>query len=70
MRTVRANYDNELLNWFKIIYTDFLQDNSGYKDILCYIEGIYNGNKKNWTRYARMAGLQVIKRGEDYFIKS
>lgn len=70
MRIVRANYDEEFLNWFKNVYTDFLKDNKGYKDVLCYIEGHLNGTKKFWARYAKKADMKVIKRGEDYYIKS
>ena len=70
MITSREQHDTELLNWFKVIYTDFLKDNKGYPNILNYIEGLYNGNRRYWARYARKAGLRVIRRGEDYFIKS
>ena len=66
----REQHDTELLNWFKVVYTDFLKDNKGYPNILNYIEGVYNGSRRYWARYARKAGLRVIRRGEDYFIKS
>ena len=70
MITSRETHDTELLNWFKVVYTDFLKDNKGYQNILNYIEGVYGGSKKYWARYARKAGLLVVRRKDAYFIKS
>lgn len=70
MITSRQQHDKELLNWFKVVYTDFLKDNKGFPNILDYIDGVYGGDRRYWSRYARKSGLKIVRMGNDYFIKS
>jgi len=66
----RKRTEQQLLIWFKNIYTDFLQDNKGYANVLDYINGVYMGDKDFWAKIARKAGLRVIKRQGIYFIQA
>ena len=67
----RKRSQDQLVKWFKVIYTDFLKDNKGYKNILEYIEGVYDGFDKDWwAKIARNAGLRVIKRKGIYYISA
>lgn len=66
----RKRTAEQLLIWFKNVYTDYLQDNKGYINILEYIEGIYGGDKDFYAKIARRAGLRVIKRAGIYYISA
>lgn len=66
----RKRTDEQLLIWFKNVYTDFLEDNKGFANILDYIEGKYNGDKDFYAKIARKAGILVHKRKGVYFIKA
>jgi len=68
--TSRQKTDAELLNWFKIVYTQYLQENNGYLNILDYLNGMFDCDRDYWTKIARKAGLRVIKRKGVYFIKA
>lgn len=68
--TSRKRTDAELLKWFKITYTQYLENNKGYLNILDYLHGLYDCDKDYWAKIARKAGLNVIKRNGVYFIKA
>ena len=68
--TSRQKTDRELLNWFKVVYTQYLEDNKGYLNILDYLQGNYNCDKDFWAKIARKAGLNVMKREGIYYIKA
>lgn len=68
--TSRQRTDAELLNWFKVTYTQYLENNNGYLNILDYLHGLYDCDKDYWSKIARKAGLQVMKRNGVYFIKA
>jgi len=68
--TSRQKTDAELLNWFKIVYTQYLQENNGYLNILDYLNGMFDCDRDYWAKIARKAGLRVIKREGVYFIKA
>lgn len=66
----RKRTSEQLLIWFKNVYSEFLNDNKGYANILDYIEGIYGGDKGFYAVIARRAGLRVIKRQGVYYISA
>ena len=68
--TSRQKTDRELLNWFKVVYTQYLADNKGYLNILDYLQWEYNCDKDFWAKIARKAGLIVMRREGVYFIKA
>jgi len=68
--TSRQKTDAELLKWFKIVYTQYLEENNGYLNILDYLQGMFDCDKDYWAKVARKAGLKVIKREGIHFIKS
>ena len=70
MSTSRKRTDAQLLAWFKIVYTQYLEDNKGYLNILDYLQGMFDCDKDYWAKIARKAGLLVIKRDGVYFIKA
>lgn len=68
--TSRQKTDQQLLNWFKVVYTQYLEDNKGYINILDYLQGVFDCDKDYWAKIARKAGLKLIKREGIYFIKA
>jgi hypothetical protein len=61
---------DEIVKWFKVVYTEFLKDNKGYANPLDYVEGVYGGNKDFYAKIARRAGHKCIKRNGVYYFES
>lgn len=55
---------------FKKFYTEFLNDNKGYSNVLDYIQGEYEGDKDKWAKVARWAGHKCIKRNGIYYFEA
>lgn len=70
MQDSRKKKNIEHVNWFKIIYTEFLKDNKGYANPLDYIEGVYGGSKEYYCKIARRAGHKVMKRDGVYYFEA
>lgn len=76
MEDSRNRASRILINWFKVIYTDFLRDNKGYANPLDYIAGVYGdlisveADKIFWAKIARRAGHRCIKRGGIYYFEA
>lgn len=69
MKDSRKKKNDELVNWFRVVYTDFLKDNKGYANPLDYIEGVYRGDKVFYAKVARRAGHKCIKRNGIYYFE-
>lgn len=70
MKDSRKKASEQIVIWFKIIYTDYLKNNKGYTNVLNYIAGEYGGDVDFYAKIARKAGLRVIKRQGVYFISA
>lgn len=69
-QTTRKEYDDELLQVFKVFYTEYLADDLGYLNILDYLKGRFNFTPKKWVKIARKAGLTIIEREGVIYIKA
>jgi len=76
MEDSRNRASRMLVEWFRIIYTDFLKDNKGFANPLDYIGGVYGDliakeeDKIFWAKIARRAGHRCIKRGGIYYFEA
>ena len=67
MSNSRQNTKIEHVNWFNVVYQEFLKDNKGYFNPLEYIEGVYKGSKSYWASVARCAGFEAKRRNGVYY---
>lgn len=75
MENARKRTTRILSNWFKVIYSDFLNDNKGYSNPLDYIRGVYGliedeEDKVFWSKIARSAGFNCMKRNGVYYFEA
>ena len=67
MSNSRQNTKIEHVNWFNVVYQEFLKENKGYSNPLEYIEGVYGGSKAHYCKIARLAGFEAMRRKGVYY---